>query len=105
MRFLRLLMILSVFFSIVHTSAMAGAHAVLENEPYVSALDKHSGTHDHCCTDHSDQTPDCHTFAGLLPALAKGEPMPETSSDVSADHSVVPDGVEPAGSLDPPRRS
>ena len=103
MRFLRLLMILSVFFSIAHTSAMAGTHVLMENELHVSAPDTHSGAHEHCRTDHNDHTPDCHIFAGLLPVQANGEPMPEASSYISAENGIVPDGVEPAGPLDPPR--
>ena len=103
MRFLRLLMILSVFFSIAHTSAMAGTHVVMENELHVSAADTHSGEHEHCCSDHNDHTPDCHMFAGLLPGASHGEQISETSSGVSADNGIMPDGVEPAGPLDPPR--
>jgi hypothetical protein len=82
---------------------MAGTHVVMENEQHVSVPDTHSGTHDHCCTDHNDHTPDCNIFAGLLPGASHDEPMPETSSDVSAEHGIVPDGVEPAEPFDPPR--
>ncbi|KUJ73137.1 hypothetical protein [Ruegeria profundi] len=103
MRFFRLLMILSVFFSIAHTNAMAGAHGLMENELHVSVPDTHSSAHEHCCTDHNDNSPDCHIFAGLLPAPADGEPLPEVSSDISAENGIVPDGVELAGPLDPPR--
>lgn len=103
MRYLRLLMILSVFLSIAHTSAIAGTHAILENELLVSEPDTHSATHEHCCTEDSVHTPDCHIFAGLLPAQVNGELMPEMSSDGLADNGIMPDGFEPTGPLDPPR--
>ena len=103
MWFVRLLMILSVFFAVAHTSAMAGTHVIMENELHVNAPNTHSGSHEHCCTDHNEHTPDCHIFAGLLPVASHGEQMSETSSDVSADNWIMPDGVEPTGPLDPPR--
>jgi len=103
MRLLRLLMILSILFSVLHTGAMAGAHLLVEHEASSGTAHMMPDADEHCCADTNNPMPDCHVLAALLPVSLIGVPTTKYSSGVSVPPGVLLTGIEPAGPLDPPR--
>lgn len=103
MRLLRLLMILSILFSVSNTGAMAGAHLLAEHEMDISKAHIMVDAGEHCCADAADPMPDCHVLSAILPVSLIGAPKTEYSSGFSAPHGTLLIGIDPTGPLDPPR--
>ena len=102
MNLVRLLLVVLVALSASVSGAMDAGHvAVMEHEHM--AMEEVADDQPICCSESTERSQTCHVLPALLPVADLDGTGPATCEDVSMGTNLLLTGIEPSGTLDPPR--
>lgn len=102
MALVRILMVVILTLSASLSGAMGAGHMPDLNDDHTAAH-LMEDTQPACCHDSTERAQTCHALPALLPAAETSGNVPAAGEDIFCASGMLLTGVEPSGSLDPPR--